>query len=122
MGPASQTPLPSPARSRPARTSDLVARSGGLEIRTVRADNTPVAHLSQLAVAVSLSVATLVGPAVVAHASDSHVYVVKTGDSLASIAANLQIGLGELLSLNHLTVTSLIVPGQHLTIPANASQ
>jgi LysM repeat protein len=80
-----------------------------------------VARLCQLAAALSLAVAVLAGPAVGAHASDSEVYVVKTGDSLASIAANLEVGLGDLLRLNNLTVSSLIVPGQHLKIPPTAS-
>ncbi len=79
-----------------------------------------MARLCQLAAALSLSVAALAGPAVGAHASNSEVYVVKTGDSLASIAANMEVGLGDLLSLNNLTVSSLIVPGQRLALPAGA--
>jgi LysM repeat protein len=48
-------------------------------------------------------------------------YVVKNGDFLAGIAAKVGVSLPQLLSANHLTKTSLILPGQKLVIPASAT-
>jgi LysM repeat protein len=48
-------------------------------------------------------------------------YVVKNGDFLAGIAAKVGVSLPELLSANHLTKTSLILPGEKLVIPASAT-
>jgi LysM repeat protein len=48
-------------------------------------------------------------------------YVVKNGDFLAGIAAKLRVPLADLLSINHLTKTSLILPGDKLVVPASAA-
>jgi peptidoglycan DL-endopeptidase LytE len=48
-------------------------------------------------------------------------YVVKNGDFLAGIAAKLHVPLADLLSVNHLTKTSLILPGDKLVVPAGAA-
>jgi LysM repeat protein len=80
-----------------------------------------VGRLRRLVVAVSLSAAALALSAVVAHAADSGVYVVQSGDSLTGIAIKLGVERADLLRVNHLTVTSLIVPGQRLVIPGGAS-
>jgi LysM repeat protein len=48
-------------------------------------------------------------------------YVVKNGDFLAGIAAKIGVPLADLLSLNHLTKKSLIMPGDKLVVPATAS-
>jgi LysM repeat protein len=47
--------------------------------------------------------------------------VVKAGDSLVGIAARHGVTLGSVLAVNDLTVTSLIVPGQRLVIPATSA-
>ena len=48
-------------------------------------------------------------------------YVVKNGDFLAGIAAKLRVPLADLLSINHLTKTSLILPGDKLVVPTGAA-
>ena len=48
-------------------------------------------------------------------------YVVHSGDFLAGIAAKLGVALPDLLSINHLTKKSLIVPGDQLIVPAGAA-
>jgi peptidoglycan endopeptidase LytE len=49
-------------------------------------------------------------------------YTVKAGDSLSVIASRHQVKLGALLKANEMTVTSLIMPGMTLTLPAGAVQ
>ena len=44
-------------------------------------------------------------------------HTVQAGDYLSAIAADNGVSLGTLLRANNLTVNSLIVPGQRLTIP-----
>ena len=48
-------------------------------------------------------------------------YVVKNGDFLAGIAAKLGVPFADLLSTNHLTKQSLILPGDKLVVPAGAA-
>jgi peptidoglycan DL-endopeptidase LytE len=48
-------------------------------------------------------------------------YTVKTGDSLGRIASKHGVSLAALLSVNGMTVKSLILPGQTITLPAGAS-
>lgn len=49
-------------------------------------------------------------------------YTVRPGDSLSLIASRHGVSLGALLGSTGLTVDSLILPGQQLTLPAGASQ
>jgi LysM repeat protein len=79
-----------------------------------------VARLSRLVLTAVLSAAACAVPAI-AYGADSDVYVVKNGDSLSGIAAKLGVQLPDLLSVNDLTVDSLIVPGQHLEIPGTTA-
>ena len=44
-------------------------------------------------------------------------YVVKNGDSLSHIAGKLGVRLADLLRVNDLSLTSVIVPGQRLDVP-----
>lgn len=67
------------------------------------------------------SAALLVQPvsaAAHAPAAPSVTYTVKPGDYLTGIAAKLKVRLADLLSVNRLTVTSLIYPGMQLQVPA----
>ena len=52
-----------------------------------------------------------------APAPGSQVYIVQTGDFALTIAARFGVTLDALLKANALTVESIIVPGQKLTIP-----
>lgn len=52
--------------------------------------------------------------------TSSAAYTVRPGDYLGRIAAEHGVTLGALLSANGLTVTSIIHPGQRLTIPGSA--
>jgi cell wall-associated NlpC family hydrolase len=73
--------------------------------------------------AVSLSTLTLpvptfaAGPVTAAPTE----YVVKAGDFLAGIAAKVGVALPALLTANHFTKTSLILPGDKLIVPAGAA-
>lgn len=51
-------------------------------------------------------------------ATTESTYVVKSGDALASIAWRNGVKLGAILEANNLTITSLILPGQMLALPA----
>jgi len=57
----------------------------------------------------------------VARANDGHTYVVVSGDTLIGIASESGVRLSELLRANDLRITSLILPGQRLEIPASGS-
>ncbi len=78
-----------------------------------------MARLSTLIVGVSLAAATLTLPAA-ANAADAGAYTVQEGDTLSGIAAVVDVPLADLLQANNLTVTSVILPGQHLEIPEGA--
>ena len=92
--------------------------------------------IRQLALALAVAtpiVAVDVTPALAhtppATASTTTTYTVQPGDALASIASRMGVKLADLLTLNHLTISSTIHPGRVLTMPggsppapANASQ
>ena len=54
-------------------------------------------------------------------APSGFVYTVVKGDSLSGIAAKVHTRLADLLALNHLTASSLILPGMQLQVPAGGS-
>ena len=56
-----------------------------------------------------------------AHADDDAAYTVRPGDSIYGIAAKFEIRVGTLTAANGLTVASVILPGQQLTIPGGAA-
>ncbi len=74
-----------------------------------------MARLSRLALIAVFSVAAVALPDV-SHSANS-TYVVQNGDTLFGIAARLDVRLSELLRANNLTATSVIQPGQQLTVP-----
>ncbi len=55
-----------------------------------------------------------------APAAGSLVYTVKSGDFLLGIATSYKVTLADLLTVNKLTVRSLILPGGTLKLPSNA--
>ncbi len=63
-----------------------------------------------------MSIAGLMAPVVVQGANSAE-YVVRSGDSLSGIAARHHVSLAAVLAANNLRITSVIFPGQHLTIP-----
>lgn len=72
------------------------------------------------AVALAVGLVTMVAdPAVAApkSAATTSTYVVQPGDYLTGIAVKVNVKVGDLLSVNKLVMTSLIVPGQVLTVP-----
>ena len=74
--------------------------------------------LSFAAVALPVHATAPTTPAVPATAKPSSLtYVVATGDYLTSIARKLGVNINDLIAVNKLTVTSLIVPGQKLIVP-----
>jgi LysM repeat protein len=72
--------------------------------------------------AVSLSILTLPATSFAAGsaAPAPTEYVVRNGDFLAGIAAKVGVALPDLLTANHLTSKSLILPGEKLVVPASA--
>ena len=73
--------------------------------------------------AISLSILTLPTTSFAADSTTAAPtqYVVKNGDFLAGIAAKLGVPFADLLSVNHLTKKSLILPGDKLVVPAGAA-
>jgi len=91
-----------------------------LETSPQRADKKTMARLSKLIVIVSLTAVTLALPGL-ANASEQRAYVVAEGDTLSGIAAAMGVPLGDLLQANGLAVTSVILPGQRLDVPAGTT-
>ncbi|MFJ4170440.1 LysM peptidoglycan-binding domain-containing protein [Paenarthrobacter sp. NPDC089714] len=60
-------------------------------------------------------------PAPSAPASGSGTYTIKAGDTLSSIASRQGVSLSALMSANNVTATTVIYPGQKLTIPGSNS-
>jgi len=56
-----------------------------------------------------------------APAAGSLTHTVKSGEFLAGIANMHKVTLADLLTINKLTVKSVILPGQQLVLPANAA-
>ena len=81
---------------------------------------TPGRQLALPANAVAPQVAAAPTPAV--PASSGITYTVKFGDFLAGIAAQFKVKLGDLLAVNKITSSSLILPGAKLALPAGAVQ
>ncbi|MDD7834079.1 MULTISPECIES: lytic transglycosylase domain-containing protein [Paenarthrobacter] len=49
-------------------------------------------------------------------------YTIKAGDTLSSIASRLGVSLSALMSANNVTASTVIYPGQKLSIPGNSLQ
>jgi LysM repeat protein len=76
---------------------------------------------ARLAVAGLISFASLAASDLTAHADQPATYVVIRGDSLSGIASKMGVRLSALLSTNGLKITSVILPGQELMVPAGGS-
>jgi LysM repeat protein len=72
-----------------------------------------------LLIAMLASVASVAVPAVATGAAP--IYVVKDGDTLSGIAGRLGVRLSALMTANDLRLTSVIHPGQRLTVPGAAA-
>lgn len=49
--------------------------------------------------------------------ADTGAYTIKSGDTLGGIASRLGVSLSSLLSANHLSMSTIIYPGQKLAVP-----
>lgn len=56
-----------------------------------------------------------------AHAADDATYTVRAGDSIYGIAAKFDVRVSALTAANDLQITSVILPGQQLTIPGGVA-
>lgn len=61
-------------------------------------------------------------PTATAAAASGAKYTVRAGDSLYGVATKLGVRLADLLATNNLAITSVILPGQQLSVPAGAAQ
>jgi len=133
-----------PAHSRPAV---VVRRASpapyGWQVRTVRSGDT----LSDLAIAHRTTVGALItrnrisgtgdflavghqlwvprtkaAPRPARAAARTATYVVRSGDTLGGIAARYKVNLSTLYSLNKISATAYIQPGQRIKIPAPAAR
>jgi LysM repeat protein len=73
--------------------------------------------LRRILLVVTMSGAALAAPSPADAAGQT--YVVRDGDSLYGIAATQGVAIGTLLAANDLTITSVILPGQQLSIPGD---
>src|SRR4029078_13632272 len=80
-----------------------------------------MSRFTRVVVAAILSSATISLTVSTAHAAPPAVYVVKEGDSLSRIAQKLGLPPPDLLNVNGMTASSLILPGQQLVVPQNDS-
>ena len=64
---------------------------------------------------------TIPGAAAASPTTSAGAYTVRPGDSLYGIAHRHNVTIGALLAANRLTLTSVIHPGQRLTIPGAAA-
>lgn len=87
---------------------------------TVKSLITPGRQLALPANAVAPQIAS--APAATAPAATGITYTVKFGDFLAGIAAQFKVKLSDLLAVNKITASSLILPGATLALPAGAVQ
>jgi cell wall-associated NlpC family hydrolase len=83
-----------------------------------------MSRFSQALAATTLSTLSLLAVVAVdapAHAAPAATYVVKSGDYLTGIALKVGAKIDDLLSVNHLKITSVIHPGDTLVLPAGAA-
>ena len=78
-----------------------------------------MARLSRLALIAVLSITAAGGAGRLPRCEFQ--YVVRSGDTLFGIAARLDVRLADLFRANNLTVTSVIQPGQQLTVPGGTA-
>jgi LysM repeat protein len=132
---------PIPAQATPAVVSRANAAPFGWRTLTVRAGDT----LSDLAVTHRTTVGVLItrnhlrgdgdflavgerlwvprvksAPRAAPAAARTSIYVIRTGDTLSEIAAHHKVRLSTLYSLNDISRTAYIQPGQRLRLPASA--
>ena len=130
--PAPSVPAPSvPAATYTVRSGDSlsgIAGRMGVKVSALLAANSltiasvihPGAQMIVPDGGVLPSAAPAVAPTpvpVAATLDDTLKYVVRSGDFLSGIAPSLGVRMADLLSVNKLTVTSLIYPGMKLTVP-----
>jgi LysM repeat protein len=72
---------------------------------------------TRVVAAVALAAATLTLSVTTAEATPPGTYTVVSGDSLFGISQKLRVRFNDLLSANGLTASSVILPGQTLTVP-----
>lgn len=137
---------PLPAQSLPAVHSRAHPAPYGWQVRTVRRGDT----LSDLAVTYRTTVGVLLSrnrlkggghfivagshlwvprtkaapkPAkAISHAARTVTHVVRSGDTLGGIAARYKVSLSKLYSLNKISHTAYIQPGQRIKVPAPAAR
>ena len=137
-------PTPSTAPAAPAAIVTYTVRSGdslsgiagrmGVKLSTLLAANTmtvasvihPGAQLvvqagGVLPSAGTPSAAPVASPGATAASTATVQYVVRPGDYLSGIAPALGVRIADLLTVNKLTLTSLIYPGMKLAVPAGGT-
>lgn len=77
--------------------------------------------VSRTSTTVAPTAPTTTRSALAATTTTARTYRVAAGDTLSGIAAAQRVALSALLTLNRLTLTSLILPGQLLQVPAAAT-
>lgn len=97
------------------KVAALVVASGMLVAVASPAHASAIAHPAQDH-PVSVSSATPPAGVEVSPANPGAAYTVKSGDSLGAISAQTGVALHKLLSLNQLTVTSIIYPGNTIAL------
>ncbi len=96
----------------------IASRTGVRLPDLLRANDLTVTSVIQPGQQLAIPAGTASGPAA---QSGGTTYTVKPGDWLSRIAARHGVTLSALLAANNLTATSLIQPGQQLTIPGGTA-
>jgi peptidoglycan DL-endopeptidase LytE len=78
-----------------------------------------VARLCRFFAVVLASIAVVAIPTG-ARSADAGTYTISSGDTLSGIAARFGVRLSALLAANNLTISTVIQPGQRLTIPGSS--
>ncbi len=105
---------------RPGETLSAIAARYGTTVAALAAAN-HVADPDRIHAGQRLRVPTAAPSATGSRRASSHVHVVRAGDTLSGIAARYGVPLARVLKSNRLTVSSLIHPGDRVTVSGGGS-
>ena len=119
---AAESAVPATHRIAPGDTVSSIAARYGLDMNEVlRINNLSPSSIIYAGKELKLTGTAKAPAAPAAQASPAGSYTVKPGDTLSAIAAKHGVSLQSVLSANNLSMTSVIYPGEKLTLGSGAS-